>query len=268
MRRRSLVDHRGRTIDFGRAATDYARYRPGFPDSMFDRLSASGWIAPDLRALDLGTGSGNLALGLAARGLETVGLDVSRELLDVARDRAAALGLDVRFPEGRAEDTGLEADAFDLVTAGQCWWWFDAEKVLAEVRRLLRPGGRLLMANFAYLATPGSVAEATERLILAHNPGWPKAGGCGVFPAQVEDLDTGGFARVESFSYVEPVRFSHEAWRGRIRSCNGVGASLEAGAVKALDRDLASLLSQRAPGQELVIPHRVFVATGVIGRAA
>lgn len=268
MSRRGLVDHLGRTIDFGRAATDYTRYRPDFPDSLFERLSGNRWIAPRLRALDLGTGTGSLALGLAARGLDTVGLDLSRELLEVARERAAALGLAVRFLEGRAEDTGLEADAFDLVTAGQCWWWFDAERTLAEVRRILRAGGRLLMANFAYLPTPGSVAEATERLILAHNPGWPKAGGCGVFTDQVEDLDTGEFDRVESFSYVEPVHFSHEAWRGRIRSCNGVGASLDVRAVEALDRELAMLLSERAPGEELVIPHRVFVATGVMGSAA
>lgn len=59
-------DREGRIIDFGRTAADYERFRPGFPESFFDRLVRDGWIAPGQRALDLGTGTGTLALGFAA----------------------------------------------------------------------------------------------------------------------------------------------------------------------------------------------------------
>jgi len=99
-------------------------------------------------------------------------------------------------------------------------------------------------------------------LVLAHNPGWPKAGESGIFEDQVRALDQGGFVDVESFSYLETVCFTHQAWRGRMRACNGVGAALDPPAVEAFDRDLANLLERAFPG-ELLIPHRVFVATGV-----
>jgi len=248
-------------IDFGRTAADYDRYRLGFPASFYERLAALGWIAPGMRVLDVGTGTGSLALGLDGRGLDVVALDPSRELLDVARRRAEELGVEVRFVEGTAEATGLEPAAFDLVTAGHCWWWFDAPRAIAEARRVLKHEGRLLMANFSYLPTPGSVPEATERLVLAHNPAWSKAGESGIHEEQIRDMDAAGLRDVESFSYVEPATFTHEAWRGRMRACSGVGASMPPADVEAFDRELAAMLAERFP-EELVVPHRVFVATG------
>jgi SAM-dependent methyltransferase len=258
----SLIDHDGRLIDFGRTAVDYEQFRPGFPRSFFDRLEEEGWIAPGQRALDLGTGTGSLALGFAGQGLEATGLDLAPQLLEVGRQRALDRGVSVRFIEGRAEETGFDDGVFDLVSAGQCWWWFDAAATLDEVRRLLVPGGRLLICNFSYLALPGNVAGRTEDLVLKHNPGWPKAGWRGVYPEQVEALDRGGFEQVESFSYVIDVVFSHQQWRGRIRTCNGVGAALSIEQVERFDAELADLLVDEFPG-DLSVPHRVFAVSGV-----
>ncbi len=125
----------GDSIDFGRTASDYEQHRPGFPDSFFDRLRHDRWIRPGQRALDLATGTGAVALGLASRGLEVIGLDLAPELLAVARRSAARQGLSAHFVQARAETTGFDDGTFDLVTAGQCWWWFDAGEVISEVRR-------------------------------------------------------------------------------------------------------------------------------------
>ncbi len=255
-------DHEGRTIDFGRTAADYERHRPGFPDEFFTRLVTMGWAGRGMKALDLGTGTGSLAIGFARHGLDVTGLDIASELLDVAADRAVAEGLPAQFVIGRAEATGLPGGSFDLVSAGQCWWWFDSDLAAAEARRVLIPGGRLLICDFSYIPLPGNAAQRTEDLILEHNPGWPKAGWRGVHPEQVMALDYGGFAQVESFSYDIAVPFSHEAWRGRIRTCNGVGSALDDSAVKRFDADLAALLESEFPG-ELSIPHRLFATSGI-----
>ena len=257
-----LVDQEGRVIDFGRTVVDYERHRPGFPDEFFDRLEHTGWLVEGQHALDLGTGTGTLALGLAQRGMDVTGIDVAPELLAAAREAADDRGLAVRFVEGKAEATGQADARFELVTAGQCWWWFDSDQAISEALRVLVPGGRILICNFSYLPLTGNVAARTEDLILGHNPGWPKAGWRGVHPEQIRALDQGGFTHVESFSYVVDVPFTHEDWRGRIRTCNGVGSSLAEDQVRDFDNDLTKMLANEFPG-DLIVPHRIFATSGL-----
>ena len=79
---------------------------------------------------------------------------------------------------------------------------------------------------------------------------------------KVRQVCEGGFRQVESFSYTVDVPFSHEAWRGRIRTCNGVGSALSQIQVEVFDTELAALLADEFPG-ELQVPHRVFAASGI-----
>ncbi|MFV2001148.1 MAG: class I SAM-dependent methyltransferase [Acidimicrobiia bacterium] len=256
------IDHAGRTIDFGRTVADYERHRPGFPDQFFSLLVDRGWVTSGQRVLDLGTGTGSVAFGLADVGLDVTGLDISSELLDGARRTAKNRCLEVRFVEGTAESTGQDDASFDVVTAGQCWWWFDSDRAAREVTRVLRPGGRLVICDFSYLPLEGNVSERTEQLILQHNPGWTKAGGTRIHPEQVTALDRGGYESVESFSYLVDITFTHEAWRGRVRTCNGVGSALSDVEVEYFDGQLRQLLEDEFPAK-LVIPHRIFVTSGV-----
>ena len=56
----------------------------------------------------------------------------------------------------------MASSAADLVTAGQCWHWFDQPRAIAEVIRLLKPGGQLVIANFDWLPLAGNVVEANR----------------------------------------------------------------------------------------------------------
>lgn len=245
-------------IDFGKTAQDYSRHRAGFPAPFFERLSTYGIGRAGQRILDLGTGTGTLARGLARRGSRVTGLDPAGALLMQARQLDQQAGIAVDQLIARAERTGLAADAFDVATAGQCWHWFDRPKAAGEVLRLLVPGGRLVIAHFDWIPLPGNMVEATEQLIKRYNPAWPMHGGTGLYPAWLADVAMAGFQAIETFSFDIPTPYTHEAWRGRIRASAGVAASLPPEQVVRFDQDLARLLADRFPEDPLAVPHRVF----------
>ena len=247
------------TIDFGRHSEDYAAYRPGFPASFYQRIDASIPIRGS-RSLDLATGPGTIALELAARGSSVVGIDISAELVATAKRVSEQRNLEanVRFRVAKAEHTGLDANAFDLVTAGQCWHWFDRVAAMAEVQRVLRPGGVLAIAHYSYLAAHSPVARETEKLILKFNPSWSMAGSAGIFPELIDEVIDGGFRLVEQFCYQQDEVFSHARWRGRMRTCNGVGSGgLSPAEVLRFDEALSRLLHSKYPDPVLVA-HRVW----------
>jgi len=246
------------TIDFGKTAQDYSRHRAGFPDPFFERLSTYGIGRSGQRILDLGTGTGTLARGLARRGSRVSGLDPAGALLMQARQLDEQAGVVVDHLIARAERTGLAANSFDVVTAGQCWHWFDRPRAAREVLRLLGSGGRLVIAHFDWIPLPGNMVEATEQLIRRYNPAWSMDGGTGLYPAWLADVGMAGFQSIETFSFDIPTPYTHAAWRGRIRASAGVAASLPPGEVVRFDEELARLLAERFPEDPLTVPHRVF----------
>lgn len=244
--------------DFGRTSDDYAKFRPGFPPSFFERLAVHGIGARGQRILDLGTGTGTLARGFAQRGAKVAAIDPAENQIAAARELDRAAGVAVEYRAAKAEATGLPAAEFDAVVAGQCWHWFNREAALDEVARLLRKDGRLVIAHFDWLPLPGNVVEATEALIRAHNPAWRFFGGHGIYPQWAVDVARAGYHALEIFAYDHEQFATHEGWRGRIRASAGVGASLGPEAVTRFDAELAEILRARFPAEPLRVPHRVF----------
>jgi SAM-dependent methyltransferase len=259
----SLTRDFGRIVDFGRTSSEYRRYRAGFPAAFFDALEGRGWIIQPQRALDLGTGTGTIARGLAERGVSVVATDPAIAMLKEAAALDREAGVTVDYREGCAEAIDAPDGAFGLVTAGQCWHWFDRSKAAAEAARVLAPGGRLIIAHFDWVPLSGNVVEATEHLILDFNPAWTMGGGTGLYPQWLVDLSTGGFDMIETFSFDVAQPYTHQAWRGRILASAGVKASLDGAAIERFDYALSEILAARFPDNPMLVPHRVWVASGV-----
>ena len=99
-------------------------------------------VGPGSRALDVATGTGDLAVALAARGAEVVGMDFSEEMLELARRKAPEL----TFEWGNALELGHEDDSFDAATVGFGARNFaDLDRGLTEMTRVVRPGGRVVI---------------------------------------------------------------------------------------------------------------------------
>ena len=128
----------------------------GFPDRFFERLFNDGIVRQGDRVLDLGTGTGTIARGLAKRGCVVTGLDPSDAMLEQAKALAAEEGVDIRLVQAGAEQTHLPGGSFDVVIAGTCWHWFDRPNAALEARRVLTPSGRLLIANLDWLPLPAT----------------------------------------------------------------------------------------------------------------
>jgi len=243
--------------NFGAAAADYGTFRAGFPDSLYDRLSEFGVGSSDQKIVDLGTGTGTLARGFAVRGCDVVGIDPDDRMLSQARELDSQRSIRVKYVQATAENTGLEDSSIDVVSAGQCWHWFDRPKATQEVLRILKRGAKLLIAHFDWLPLAGNMVEATESVIEAHNHEWNFGGGRGMYPEWLPGLSEGGLQDLETFSYDTDVPYTPEAWRGRIRASAGV-AALSPDEVETFDRNLAEILSDRYPSEVLEVPHRVF----------
>ena len=250
------------TLDFGLTATDYAQHRAGFPDSLFDRLIGLGIGLSGQTLVDVGTGTGTLARGFAARGCRVIGVDPSAPLLAQARRLSLEQGLTLEFRLGAAESTGLDSSSVEVVTAGQCWHWFDGRQAAREVGRILKPGGRVAICHFDWIPLAGNIPDLTESLIQKHNPAWQMGGGTGLHPKWLRHLAEANFINLETFSDDVLVAYTHAAWRGRIRASAGVGASLPPEQVGAFDRDHAAALQEKFPESVLQVHHRVWATTG------
>lgn len=121
-----------RRTSFGSQAEAYALGRPPYP------LDALRWVLPDraARVLDLGAGTGRLTEGLLALGVDVVAVEPLAEMRAFVPDEAHSL-------DGTAEAIPLDDASVDAVYAGQAFHWFDVPRAMAEIARVLRPGGRV-----------------------------------------------------------------------------------------------------------------------------
>jgi SAM-dependent methyltransferase len=143
-------------------------------DEVVDMLRALRLLRPEGHVLDIGCGIGRFVKALAPHVAHVTGLDVSPRMLAEARRRAAGLG-NVRLVQGNGRDfAGLAAAAFDLALAVDSFPYLVAagSDVVAanmcEIKRVLRPGGRLVVFNYSYrgdqAADRAEIAELAGRL--------------------------------------------------------------------------------------------------------
>lgn len=116
---------------FGGTAEYYARYRPGYPPELIERLAAVAGLDGTGRLLDLGTGTGQLAVPLAPYVEEVVAVDAEQEML-------ALHPPGIRTVHGRAEDIDESWGTFQLVTIGRAFHWMNGQVVLARLVRITR----------------------------------------------------------------------------------------------------------------------------------
>jgi len=129
------------------ALGDYHRFATALIWHFGAELVEDTGIGAGMRVLDVATGTGNVALRAAERGARVTALDL--EPAQLQRGRAEAGGLDIEWVQGDAQDLPFADGSFDVVTsAAGAIFAGDHARTAAELRRVTRPGGRILCSDF------------------------------------------------------------------------------------------------------------------------
>jgi SAM-dependent methyltransferase len=175
---------------FGSAPEAYDRGRPEYPKSAIDWLTNRLGLERGVKVVDLAAGTGKLSRPLATTHARVIAV----EPIDAMR---AAIGPGIEAMEGAAEAIPLPDGWGDVVTVGQAFHWFDGDRALAEIHRVLRPGGALaLVWNARRMDDP--IHVAIEQLIEPH---------CERVPRRGHGTWREVFARTELFGPLEEVTF-------------------------------------------------------------
>ena len=236
----------GKAFDWGRTSQEYAKYRDIYPEQFYQKIIDRGLCTEGQKVLDLGTGTGVLPRNLYRYGADWTGTDISPEQIEQAILLSEAGGMKIDFRAKSTEELDFPAGSFDVITACQCFWYFDHERVMPKLAQLLKPEGKLLILYMAWLPYEDKIAGASEELVLKYNPKWSGAGETR-HPIWIPDVAYEYFEPEDHEEYDLMVPFTKETWHGRMRACRGVGASLNAEELVGWDAEHRALLDAIAP---------------------
>ena len=127
---------------FASAETYYAEYRPGYGDAAIQYLSNWFGLGESSRVLDLGCGTGQIAIPLAGHVGEVVGMDPNEQMLQKAEKCAESAGIEnVEWVVGSDADLSDDLGSFQLATMGRSFHWMNQQRTLDRLHAMLEPGG-------------------------------------------------------------------------------------------------------------------------------
>lgn len=206
-------------FDFGKASEQYAKYRDIYTDEIFDRLYEIGVGREGSRWLDLGTGTGVIPRGLAKFHAEITALDLSENQIEQAKKLSEGIE-NIHYVTCPAEEIDYPEKYFDVITACQCFWYFEPDIIVPKIKSLLKDDGFFLKLYLTYDAKTDEIANTSWAMVKKMNTDW--GGG-----SAVKDLTTHYFDEPQMESMEIDIPFTRESWHGRMLASRGVMASMD-----------------------------------------
>lgn len=253
--RSGMIDG-GNKFDWGKTARVYAKARNIYPKDYFETLHSLGVGRDNQKILDIGTGTGILPLNMAKYGGEYIGADLSAEMTAQAEMMCRDMP-NIKFLTADAHCLPFENESFDIVTALQCWVYFDKEKLIPELSRVLKSGGGLYVMFMTWLPEEDEVIRKSFSIVHKYNPTWSG------YMKRTENMD---MDRAKGYFHAEKIikrdyrlSFSREGWCDRMTASRGVGATLPDDKVAQFRAELMSMLEENTPENFTVLHEAVII---------
>jgi SAM-dependent methyltransferase len=251
-----------RARSFDGWAGEYDRFRPGYPDELFEEVQRRLELPARPLVVDVGAGTGRASLAMAGLGWRVTSVEPGRAMLEVLRARAADEGLTLSTVQASAEATGLDPQTVDLVTAAQAFHWFDADRALAEFARILRPGGGVALFWNVRDADASPFLADYAALLRRYRP---DGGDMGRYETSGRDATRAAFGRAEAFAPVELVHLHQTVpmtaseFIGMAFTASYVRAALDPGQQDRFRIELAGILGRHGHDDErpFDVPYRI-----------
>lgn len=249
------------TERFSDRVENYVKYRPHYPEEIIDYLTEKNILRKESDIADIGSGTGILTELFLKNGNKVYGIEPNKEMREAGE---AYLKDSTNFisVEGTAEKAPLEKNSVDLIIAGQAFHWFDVEKAKEEFKRILEPGGHIVLIwNVRQLDT-NPFLKSYEAMLIKYGTDYLK-----ILHENVNDKVLSKFyeGKYEKKTFYNEQIFDFDALKGRLLS-SSYSPTEEMPSYQSMLEQLQKLFSQYNDNGKIIIPYDTDVYCGNLSR--
>lgn len=193
----------------------YVKYRPSYPVEAIDYLYQTIGLNRNSTIADVGAGTGIFSALLLERGSHVTAVEPNLEMRKAAEEKFAKDNHFRALP-GSAEKTGLPDQSVDFIVCAQAFHWFDREAAQLEFKRILKPGGKVVLIWNSRRTQGTPFLEEYEQLIQTFGTDYTKVNHKNITPESLSSFFKKGQMQVAQFSNLQV--FDFEGLSGRVRS--------------------------------------------------
>jgi SAM-dependent methyltransferase len=199
---------------FSNRVENYVKYRPGYPPEVLQVFREEMNLTEDSVIADIGSGTGISAKAFLENGNTVFGIEPNAAMRDAAENFLKDFP-NFKSIDGTAENTALEDDSVDFVTAAQAFHWFDPAKTRAEFSRILRAKGYVVLIWNERLLDANDFLRDYEKLLIKYGSDYEKVRHDNIDPKKLKDFFQNDFSQ-KTFRNVQI--FDFDGLKGRLMS--------------------------------------------------